>query len=78
MIVWSHKNVTNSILDLRTMLQLQQESGFIPEEIFWSERTDLENAQLLLTYSNINYTGNSYTFNYKMICNLLLILSTLL
>ena len=27
MITWSNKNVTNSILDLRTMLQMQQDDG---------------------------------------------------
>ena len=36
MIVWSHRNVTNSILDLRTMLQMQRPDGRIPEMIFWS------------------------------------------
>eukprot|EP00877_Chromochloris_zofingiensis_P005892 jgi/Chrzof1/1556/Cz10g12100.t1 len=35
MIVWSHRNVSNSIADLRTMLQLQPPDGFIPEMIFW-------------------------------------------
>jgi hypothetical protein len=27
MITWSNKNVTNAVLDLRTMLQMQQEDG---------------------------------------------------
>ena len=52
MIVWSHKNVTNSILDLRTMLHLQQSNGRIPEEIFWMERNAKETASILAEYSN--------------------------
>jgi hypothetical protein len=56
MIVWSNKNVTNSVLDLRTMLKMQLSNGRIPEEIFWSERTPLETAAILLEYSNANYT----------------------
>jgi hypothetical protein len=35
MIVWSHNNVNNSIADMRTMLQMQQPNGRIPEIIFW-------------------------------------------
>jgi hypothetical protein len=35
MIVWAHRNVTNAILDLKTMLQMQQPDGRIPEIIFW-------------------------------------------
>jgi hypothetical protein len=60
MIVWSHKNVTNSILDLRTMLHFQDDNGFIPEEIFWSNRTVKENAEILLQYSNIKHTGKNF------------------
>ena len=57
MIVWSHRNVTNSILDLRTMLQFQQKDGRIPEEIFWSDRTPEEDAKILLQYSSTQFTG---------------------
>lgn len=36
MISWSRINVTNSILDLRTMLQKQNNRTFkVPEMIFW-------------------------------------------
>ncbi|KJE92396.1 hypothetical protein CAOG_03374 [Capsaspora owczarzaki ATCC 30864] len=52
MIVWSHRNVTNSILDLRTMLQMQQPDGRIPEEIFWGNRTDAQRLELLDNWSN--------------------------
>jgi hypothetical protein len=38
------------------MLQMQAEDGFIPEEIFWGPRTAAEDAELLLTYSNIFHT----------------------
>eukprot|EP01062_Namystynia_karyoxenos_P066248 TRINITY_DN60210_c0_g1_i1.p2 TRINITY_DN60210_c0_g1~~TRINITY_DN60210_c0_g1_i1.p2 ORF type:complete len:484 (+),score=144.07 TRINITY_DN60210_c0_g1_i1:70-1452(+) len=37
MIVWSHRNVSNAVADLRSMLQMQQPSGFVPEMIFWEE-----------------------------------------
>ena len=56
MITWTHRNVTNSILDMRTMLQMQQPTGFIPEEIFWSKKTFKENAEIKLQYSNDKYT----------------------
>ena len=56
MIVWSHRNLSNSVLDLRTMLQWQRDDGFIPEEIFWSDKSASENALTLLTYSNVNYS----------------------
>lgn len=52
MIVWSHRNVTNSILDLRTMLQMQQDDGRIPEEIFWGNRTAEQRANLLHNWSS--------------------------
>jgi hypothetical protein len=56
MIVWSHKNVTNSVLDLRTMLKLQQPNGMIPEEIFWSERTIEQDLAIRMEYSNLQHT----------------------
>lgn len=58
-IVWSNKNVTNSILDMRTMLQMQQDDGRIPEEIFWSDRTIKEDAEILLQYSNTKFTDTT-------------------
>ena len=40
MIAWSNLNVTNSILDLRTMLQKQvKKNGRIPEMIFWGKQS---------------------------------------
>ena len=57
MIVWSQKNVRNAVLDMRTMLQMQQPDGRIPEQIYWSNRTVEEDAQLLLMYSNTKFTG---------------------
>lgn len=61
MITWSNRNVTNSILDLRTMLQMQQDDGRIPEEIFWSERTPEQEAAILLQYSNTKFTGTVHS-----------------
>jgi hypothetical protein len=63
MIVWSQKNVNNAVLDMRTMLQFQQPDGRIPEQIYWSNRTAKEDAELLLMYSNTQFTGaNSASF----------------
>jgi hypothetical protein len=36
MITWSHRNVSNSILDLRTMLQMQRENGFLGNDFLAS------------------------------------------
>jgi hypothetical protein len=36
MITWSHRNVSNAVADLRTMLSMQRKDGRIPEIIFWS------------------------------------------
>ena len=57
MIVWSQKKVEFAVLDMRTMLQMQQEDGRIPEQIYWSNRTAQEDAELLLMYSNTKFTG---------------------
>jgi len=56
MIAWSNKNVSNSVLDLRTMLQLQQPDGRIPEMVFWQNCTPAQNANILKQYSNPYYT----------------------
>jgi len=56
MIVWSHKNVTNSILDLRSMLQMQLENGKIPEEIFWADRSKAQEDELKLQWSSTRNT----------------------
>jgi hypothetical protein len=55
MIVWTHRNVSNSILDLRTMLQFQQPDGRIPEQIYWQERTPQEDLDILMQYSNTQF-----------------------
>ncbi len=55
MIVWSHRNVTNSILDLRTMLLFQQPDGRIPEQIYWQDRTEHEEKAILRQYSNTQF-----------------------
>ena len=52
MIVWSHRNASNSVSELRTLLQMQRHDGFVPEEIFWGARTQLENDELLLQWTN--------------------------
>jgi hypothetical protein len=40
MIAWSRINLTNSILDLRTMIQKQvQKNGRIPEMIYWGNQS---------------------------------------
>lgn len=39
MIAWSRLNVTNSILDLRSMLSKQDKTGRIPEMIYWGKQT---------------------------------------
>jgi hypothetical protein len=59
MIVWSHKNVTNSILDLRTMLKMQQENGRIPEEIFWMDRDAKQTAAILAEYSSAKFSDTT-------------------
>ena len=41
-LVWSHRNVENSIKDLRSLLRFQQPNGFIPEMIYWGKRSNLE------------------------------------
>lgn len=66
MIVWANKNVSNSVLDMRTMLQFQQENGRIPEEIFWSDRSAKENAEILLQYSNTQFT-DVYVFTFVVL-----------
>ena len=63
MIVWSNRNVTNSILDLRTMLQMQLADGRIPEQIFWSDRTPAQNAEIRLQYSSDKITDTTQVSN---------------
>ena len=38
------------------MLQFQQIDGRIPEMIFWSDRSPQENLDILLQYSNTQFT----------------------
>ncbi|MFO8018952.1 MAG: trehalase family glycosidase [Promethearchaeia archaeon] len=58
MIVWAHRNVNNSVKDLRTMLQFQKPNGFIPEMIFWENHSGLfaKLKDKLFGYSNEKYT----------------------
>lgn len=57
MLVWSYREVDNSIKDLRSMLQFQQPNGFIPEMIFWGERGRLARfLDRFIGYSNKKYT----------------------
>ena len=56
MIVWSHRNATNAVLDMRTMLQMQQPDGFVPEEIFWGPRTQQEDDKIRIQYSNSKFS----------------------
>lgn len=57
MITWSHLDVANAIADVRTMLRFQQPDGFIPEMIFWGERTRGERLlSKVAGYSNPRYT----------------------
>ena len=53
MIAWSHRNVTNSILSMRTMLQMQQPDGRVPEIIFWGGMSEKDKLLNELQYSNI-------------------------
>lgn len=55
MIVWTHKNVTNSVLDLRTMLQFQQPNGRIPEIINWGPQTESDIIQAEAMYSSYKW-----------------------
>ncbi|CUE73437.1 glycoside hydrolase, putative [Bodo saltans] len=52
MITWSHKNVSNSIADLRTMVQMQRRNGFIPETIFWPPQSNVTNVNNMWFYNN--------------------------
>jgi hypothetical protein len=53
MIAWSRINITNSILDLRTMLQRQLRSnGRIPEMIYWGKQSTPEIIMNKLLYSD--------------------------
>lgn len=41
------------------MLQMQQEDGRIPEQIYWMERTPVEEAEILLQYSSVKVTDTT-------------------
>ncbi|KAH3766888.1 glycoside hydrolase family 63 protein [Pelomyxa schiedti] len=55
MIVWTHRNVSNSIADIRTMLQMQQPDGRIPEIIFWGPQTPTEELENKFFWSTDQY-----------------------
>lgn len=57
MISWSRINVTNSILDLRTMLQKQvKKNQRIPEMIFWGNQRKKDILLNKLTLSDSSQT----------------------
>jgi hypothetical protein len=57
MISWSRINVTNSILDLRTMLQKQvRKNGRIPEMILWGDLGIAASLYYKLTLSDSSQT----------------------
>jgi hypothetical protein len=57
MIAWSRLNVTNSILDLRTMLQKQvRKNGRIPEMIYWGKGSAKETLMNKLLLSDTSQT----------------------
>ena len=57
MITWSHRNPQHAIDDLRTMLQMQQPNGFIPEMIYWGKRSFIEKmGSKLFGYSHERFT----------------------
>ncbi len=62
MISWSHKDVQNSIADLRTMLQFQRPDGFIPEIIFWGEEQSSGKKLLTKLFGKVfGYSREDYT-----------------
>ena len=57
MIVWSHRQPENAIADLRTLLQFQEQDGFIPEIIFWKQNKLLRKLSgLVAGYSHEEFT----------------------
>lgn len=57
MISWSRLNVTNSILDLRTMLQKQvRKNARVPEMIFWGNQTSKDKLINKLLLSDTTQT----------------------
>jgi hypothetical protein len=44
------------VSELRTLLQLQRSDGFVPEEIFWGERSQLQDDELRLQWSNSRHS----------------------
>jgi hypothetical protein len=56
MTVLARLNVTKAVLCFRTMLQFQDASGFIPEEVYWGgSRLDNELVEELM-YGNVQFT----------------------
>lgn len=52
MMAWSHRNVSNAIADLRTMLSMQRPDGRIPEIIFWGPQSQEEQIGVEAQYSD--------------------------
>jgi hypothetical protein len=59
--VMSHLNVSNSIRDLRTLLQLQQANGRVPECIFWGKQTLATDALNEVLYGSLEATPITQT-----------------
>ncbi len=55
MVVWTLRNVTNAVLSLETMLQMQDANGFIPEEIFWGPQGIVVDALNELEWSSTHF-----------------------
>jgi len=51
-IAWSHLNVTNSILALRTFLSMQKPNGMLSQSIFWGPTSILDDATLIAMWGN--------------------------
>lgn len=56
-IIWSYKRPDYSIKDLRTMLQMQQTNGFIPEMIYWGMKSKIEELFVRTQYSVKSFAG---------------------
>lgn len=52
MMAWSHRNVSNAIADLRTMLSMQRPDGRVPEIIFWGPQSPEEIIAVEAQYSD--------------------------
>ncbi len=56
MIAWSHRKPENAVAELRSLLQFQQENGFLPEIIFWKSNKLLSLLNRMAGYTHREYT----------------------